>query len=360
MPAQRSLAPARSAGDQGRTASAKSTFISAEHRSSHLFYLSLPELYLLGPPHSGSTTLWKQVVAHPNARFPVPQRHSEGIPETEKEPGYFAYATRFNDGKKWLGRFRERCSHKNGTTMVDGTTMAGVIEAPARMVRTYTKYEARRDRLPSHLRMVFLVREPLAHLGSIINYYCGRALWRRTYLRCPFALPGHNATPSSREATQRVAWYLNRYTDCTALPRYGPSQRWAACLGALKALKGGPNIDADVATISTQPILVDQALHWVRYVSEQQLLFVRTEDITSGVAARAIWRFAGLAEHEAGQANLTKLALQQHHSHRSPHPLATAISSDRDVSRLYLHHSRRLCDELNVGCDHAGRSRWRG
>ena len=370
-------------------------------------YNSLPSLYVLGPPHTGTTTLWHQLKQHPGIRTPSAGNGRQGQ-ETDKEPAFWSFPQR------WLRHHLDPLTHyqilcrckpcSNNSVLLDSTTMAGDVDAVHRMVRqaavasnstpfaesyalgSWLQVTVYRNGpvLPNHLRFVLLVRSWAQHLDSVIKYHCAPS--RQPWEFCPFIHQRlEKSTHRYRIAYMKslggyledgviAAWVgscLREYATCAE--SHDDSQRWPKCIiaisrntstcmlfqGSASPHVATPTTGVSPASLSrlrptivkivTTPILVDQALCWLQHVRREQMLFVYSASISSGQAAGAIWAFAGLPPSAA--AGRLSASSSSAHVHAHELPFTPALVNDSEVRRQYQWHACRLCQHLGVGCE---------
>ena len=260
----------------------------------------LPTLFLLGPGHTGSSELWRQVNLHPLVVHPaVPS----GQPSwTAKEPNVWRLNWNHGHGLRDI----LATDHGADTVLVDGTPMAGSIEAPLRLQAAYA-CEAEAP-LP---HFVMMLRDPLEIVASALKH--------------ALTSPGFHATchHSSRPTcallnlangnglADALLSCITRYNACASESRrvgLDASLVWPTCAIRIQSACGeAPASDCVLCRAVSNAFVTDMRAWWLRFVPATHLHLVHNRQLTGGAAARAVWEAVGLAD--ASHMKMMKAAL---------------------------------------------------
>lgn len=328
--------------------------------------MHLPEIFLVGPPHAGSTALWESIMKHPDT-LPVRPR---GALHTVKEPGVFQYDWRWRNGSG-LAAYRKRCAHPTGKVVVDGSVMSGTEKAPARMLGAYNRDGgfAPSQRLPTSLVLGFVVCDPMRTLSSGVRHDCGCE--KDSDVPCRgHCGPLGDAAAARVLVNETATRCVVAYSRCAAERErvgYPESRIWESCR-VDSARDCAPRQDSssptDLPGIRIRTVLARSALNalnadkismWASWAAPQTMVLVRNEDIPGFGAARAIWAAARL--HDVRGVDLRPLNHSFMHRTKSSRGffgntepsrkflglLAEAFSNDSTLVAAFRSESRRMC-----------------
>jgi len=249
----------------------------------------LPTLFLLGPGHTGSSELWRQVNLHPLVVHPaVPS----GQPRWRaKEPGVWTLNWDHGHGLRDI----LATDHGADTILVDGTPMGGSIEAPLRLQAAYA-CEAEAP-LP---HFVMMLRDPLEIVVSALKHALTSPGFHATCLHSSRPTCALLRSANGTGLVDALLSCITRYNACAGESRRAgldASLVWPTCAIRIRSACGeAPTSDCMLCSAVSKAFVTDIRTWWLRFVPADQFHLVHNGQLTGGEAARAVWEAVGLAD----------------------------------------------------------------
>ena len=248
----------------------------------------LPTLFLLGPGHTGSSELWRQVNLHPLVVHPaVPSGRPSWI---AKEPDVWRLNWKNGHGLRDI----LATDHGADTVLVDGTPMAGSIEAPLRLQAAYA-CEAEAP-LP---HFVITLRDPLEIVASALKHALTSPGFHASCLHSSRPTCALLRLANGTGLVDALLSCITRYNACAGESRRAgldASLVWPTCAIQIRSACGGtPTSDCVLCRAVSNAFVTDMRAWWLRFVPATHLHLVHNRQLTGGGAARAVWEVVGFA-----------------------------------------------------------------
>ena len=247
----------------------------------------LPTLFLLGPGHTGSSELWRQVNLHPLVVHPaVPSGRPSWI---AKEPDVWRLNWKNGHGLRDI----LATDHGADTVLVDGTPMAGSIEAPLRLQAAYA-CEAEAP-LP---HFVITLRDPLEIVASALKHALTSPGFHASCLHSSRPTCALLRLANGTGLVDALLSCITRYNACAGESRRAgldASLVWPTCAIQIRSACGGtPTSDCVLCRAVSNAFVTDMRAWWLRFVPATHLHLVHNRQLTGGAAARAVRGLARL------------------------------------------------------------------
>ena len=290
----------------------------------------LPTLFLLGPGHTGSSELWRQVVLHPLVVHPAVPKGQPSWRAKESE----VWRADWDHGHGL--RDILATDHAADTILVDGTPIAGSIEAPLRLQAAY----ACKAGAPPP-RFVMMLRDPLEIVASALKHALTSPGIRATF-GCLNSSRPTCALLRSADGTGLVDALLScitRYNACASESRHAgldASLVWPTCAIRIRSACGeAPTSDCVLCRAVSNAFVTDIRNWWLRFVPATHLHLVHNRQLTGGEAARAVWGAVGLAD--ASQMKMAQGTTRGSNAHKAANYPAVLqnILSHRELQKAF-------------------------
>ena len=250
----------------------------------------LPTLFLLGPGHTGSSELWRQVNLHPLVVHPaVPIGQPSWI---AKEPDVWRHNWKDGHGLRDIAT-----DHSADTILVDGTPMAGSIEAPLRLQAAYAC--TKREQSAPLPHFVIMLRDPLEIVASALKHALTSPGFHASCLHSSRPTCALVRLANGTALVDALLSCITRYSACAGESRRAgldASLVWPTCaIRILSACGKAPTSDCMLCRAVSNAFVTDMRAWWLRFVPATHLHLVHNRQLTGGEAARAIWEAVGFA-----------------------------------------------------------------
>ena len=286
----------------------------------------LPTLFLLGPGHTGSSELWSQVSLHPLVVSPaVPS----GQPSWRaKEPEVWTLNWDHGHGLRDI----LATDHGEDTILVDGTPMAGSIEAPLRLQAAYAcEAEAPRP------QFVMMLRDPIEIVVSALKHALTSPGFHATCFQKSRPTCALLRSANGTGLKDALLSCITRYNACAGESRRAgldASLVWPTCAIRIRSACGGSS-DCVLCRAVSNAFVTDIRTWWLRFVPATHLHLVHNRQLTGGGAARAVWEAVGLADaSQMKTAQGTTRGSNAHEAANYPAVLQTLLS-DRELQKAF-------------------------